>query len=261
MIALGIAGALTRDSGMQAVGAAQPSVAEAVESGAISPALRRKLAASTRFSPGEPQYEQGEASEGEGGDGAQDWYMHASPGTDIPLAAISSSREDSAILKARGNAAAKLGDRGQWENLGPDNAVYPLNQFRNRYVYVPNQYVAIAGPRTAPSTRIAVPRAVATGSRTPAAASGARTTRSPQQPRGRSASPTVSSSTTPPRSSSTRTIPRPERDLRRHPRLEHLSQRLPRGGGLVQVEGRWRPLVRPARQLQTSAPAASARSR
>ena len=137
-----IAGALTRDSGTQATGAAQPSVAEAVESGAISPALRHKLAASTRFSPGEPQYEQGEAGEGEGGDGAQDWYMHASPGTDIPFAAISSSREDWATLKAGGNAAAKLGDHGQWENLGPDNAVYPLNQFRNRYVYVPNEYAA-----------------------------------------------------------------------------------------------------------------------
>jgi len=45
-------------------------------------------------------------------------------------------------LKARGNSAAKLGDHGQWSNLGPDNAVYPLNPFRNRYVYVPNEYVA-----------------------------------------------------------------------------------------------------------------------
>ena len=113
------------------------------EGGAISPALQQKLAASaTTFSPGETQYEQGEAA-GEGaGDGAFDWYKHAAPGTDIPLAAIAGSRADWKTLKARGNSAAKLGDHGRLTSLGPDNAVYPLNPFRNRYVYVPNEYIA-----------------------------------------------------------------------------------------------------------------------
>jgi len=129
------AGALTGDSGTQAT--APPSVAEAVENGAISSVLRQKLAASTTFSPGEPAYEQGE-----GGDGAQDWYMHASPAADIPLSAIAGSREDWAAAKSRGSSVGKLGDHGRWKNLGPDNAVYPLNPFRNRYVYVPNEYVA-----------------------------------------------------------------------------------------------------------------------
>ena len=68
--------------------------------------------------------------------------MHATPGTDIPLAAITGSRADWKALKARGNSVAKLGDHGKWTNLGPDNAVYPLNPFRNRFVYVPNEYVA-----------------------------------------------------------------------------------------------------------------------
>jgi hypothetical protein len=125
---------------------AQPAAraAEAVEGGAISPALRQKLAASARFSPGEPQYERGEAAEGGPGDGAQDWYMHASPGTDIPLAAIAGSREDWKSIESRGDSRGRgrFGDHGQWRNLGPDNAVYPLNPFRNRYVYVPNEYVA-----------------------------------------------------------------------------------------------------------------------
>ena len=103
-----------------------------------SAALRQKLAPSTRFSPAEPQYEGGE----EAGDGALDWQMHAVPGIDIPLAAITGSRSDWNTLKTRGNSAAKLGDHGRWTNLGPDNAVYPLNPFRNRFVYVPNQYVA-----------------------------------------------------------------------------------------------------------------------
>ncbi|HEU4942289.1 MAG TPA: hypothetical protein VFT18_03430, partial [Gaiellaceae bacterium] len=113
------------------------------EEGVISPALKEKLAPSARFSPAEPQREEGVGEGTEGaGDGALEWYMHASPGTDIPLAAITGSRQDWKTLKSRGNSAGKLGDHGQWSNLGPDNAVYPLNQYRNRYVYVPNEYVA-----------------------------------------------------------------------------------------------------------------------
>ena len=103
-----------------------------------SAALRQKLAPSTRYAPAEPQYEGGE----ETGDGALDWQMHAVPGIDIPLAAITGSQSDWKTLKTRGNSAGKLGDHGKWTNLGPDTAIYPLNQFRNRYVYVPNEYVA-----------------------------------------------------------------------------------------------------------------------
>src|SRR4029453_15399482 len=121
-----------------------PAPAASAEGGAISPALRAKLAAGARFAPGSTQYEAGEAGESaEGlGDGAQEWLMHSAPGASIPLAAINQSREDWKGVKSRGNSAAKLGDHGKWKNLGPDNAVYPLNPFRNRYVYVPNQYVA-----------------------------------------------------------------------------------------------------------------------
>jgi hypothetical protein len=104
----------------------------------LSPALMKKLARATRFSPAEPQREAGEGA----GDGALEMQMHASPGNDIPLAAIAGSRQDWKTLKTRGNSAGKLGDQGQWTSLGPDNAVYPLNPFRNRYVYVPNEYVA-----------------------------------------------------------------------------------------------------------------------
>ena len=68
--------------------------------------------------------------------------MHATPGIDIPLAAVNGSRGDFKALKTRGNSAGKLDSNGLWANLGPDNAVYPLNPFRNRTVYVPNEYVA-----------------------------------------------------------------------------------------------------------------------
>ena len=128
---------------------AAPSRASAAESGAMAAVMKQKLAASARFSPGEPQYEQGEAISGESGDGAMEWYMHSAPGNDIPLAAISGSRDDWGELKSRGNddehghrGHGNPGNKGDWTSLGPDNAVYPLNPYRNRYVYVPNEYVA-----------------------------------------------------------------------------------------------------------------------
>jgi Arc-like DNA binding domain len=111
---------------------ASPALAE--EGYELSPAMRQKLA-NPKFSPGEPQRESGES-----GDGDLEWQMHAAPGTEIPMAAITGSRADWQALKARGNAS--LAGNGKWTNLGPDNAVYPLNPSRNRFVYVPNEYVA-----------------------------------------------------------------------------------------------------------------------
>ena len=108
------------------------------EQAGLSPVMQRKLASSETFSPGETAYEGGQ----ETGDGAAEWTMHATPGIDIPLAAVNGSRGDFKALKTRGNSAGKLDGNGLWTNLGPDNAVYPLNPFRNRTVYVPNEYVA-----------------------------------------------------------------------------------------------------------------------
>jgi hypothetical protein len=134
-----VAALLMSDSSTQT---AQPSRAVAAEGGLVSPLLKQKLGPAARFSPGETQYEAGESVAEESGDGALEWYMHSSPGTDIPLAAISGSREDWKSLKSRGGSGSGLDEHGHWTNLGPDNAVYPLNPFRNRYVYVPNEYVA-----------------------------------------------------------------------------------------------------------------------
>ena len=133
LVATVVAGAVTRDSSVEAA----PARAAELER-EISPALMQKLARHARFAPGEPAREAGE----EAGDGALEWLMHAYPAVDIPLAAITGSRSDWKAVKSRGNSAAKLGDHGHWTNLGPDNAIYPLNPHRNRYVYVPNEYVA-----------------------------------------------------------------------------------------------------------------------
>ena len=123
-----VGAAAMRDS---STGTAAPAAAVERE---LSPALTKKLAQSAKFSPAEPQREAGEGM----GDGALEWYMHAYPRADIPLAAITESRSDWKALKSRGG-----GDDGsRWTSLGPDNAVYPLVGPRDRYVYVPNEYIA-----------------------------------------------------------------------------------------------------------------------
>src|ERR1051326_4805766 len=102
---------------------------------ALSPIMQKKLASSETFSPGAPETEAGEGID----EGTIDWAMHATPVGDVPLAAITGSRIDWKALKGRD---ADLDGNGHWTNLGPDNAVYPLNPFRSRSVYVPNEYVA-----------------------------------------------------------------------------------------------------------------------
>jgi hypothetical protein len=119
-------------SGGSSVGSGAPAIASVDRE--LAPAEQRMLAQSQRFSPGDVTTEGGEGVD----DGASEWAMHAIPGTDISLAAINASRQSWNALRGRPN----LDGNGHWTNLGPDNAVYPLNPFRNRTVYVPNEYVA-----------------------------------------------------------------------------------------------------------------------
>jgi hypothetical protein len=147
LVAAAVIGAIA--IGGSSVDAAALSQARAVgpQDYEVSPALRQKLGKAQRFAPGEPAIEAGEA--GEVSDGAQEWYMHAYPLNDVTMAALNASGKDWKALKTRGNSAGNLDGNGKWTNLGPDNAVYPLNPQRNRFVYVPNEYVA--GGRTAHS--------------------------------------------------------------------------------------------------------------
>ena len=59
------------------------------------------------------------------GDGDLEWQMHATPGTEIPLAAITGSRADWKALKARGQRRAKLGDHGMLDEPGPGQRGLP----------------------------------------------------------------------------------------------------------------------------------------
>ena len=130
------------------------------------------------------------------------------------------------------------GRKGTWVTVGPSEALYPFERFRNSFNYVPNAYVA--GGRT---TSIALAGACKPGdcartSRRRAAASGARRTRSPASRTG-STSAARSASTRPARSTRSE---RPERDnrLRRHRRGEHLRLRVRRRNRPLQVDERRR---------------------
>ena len=59
--------------------------------------------------------------------------MHSTPGIDIPLAAISGSRVRTGQVDEGPEAAIPTAAAGGLR-LGPDNAVYPLNQYRNPVV-------------------------------------------------------------------------------------------------------------------------------
>lgn len=98
-------------------------------------ALARKMAKSATFSPTTIR-EGGEAVN----DGAQDYAEHAYPAAQVPFMAIKGSRDDWKKMKGHGFGGNALG--GRWLSLGPDNAIYPLNPFRNRFAYVPNEYAA-----------------------------------------------------------------------------------------------------------------------
>ncbi|HEX2445128.1 MAG TPA: hypothetical protein VHJ77_14380 [Vicinamibacterales bacterium] len=102
-----------------------PSVAME-EEGEMPPALERKLAARQAFSASIDA-----ALEGEGrGAAVQDWIEHATPGNDIPIAALLGSRNGWKLIKARPAVGG-----GAWTPLGPDNAVSLFNPFRDRSVY------------------------------------------------------------------------------------------------------------------------------
>ena len=106
-------------------------------------------------------------------------------------AAIEGSRNDWKKMKGHGFDGDTLG--GRWLSLGPDNAIYPFNPFRNRFAYVPNEYAA-AGRTTHslidPDCGVEAGRTAGSGSRTRAAASGGRSTRSRRSRSGSTCRPT-----------------------------------------------------------------------
>ncbi len=107
--------------------------------GELSAALATKLAAAQQFTPGlatsRPLDEAAGPSE-------LNWFMHSYPATDIPLAQFLGARQDWKALQKQGLPGGLNANRGLWTRLGPSNALYPFNPFRDRSVYVANEYVA-----------------------------------------------------------------------------------------------------------------------
>jgi hypothetical protein len=124
-------GILRGDSGKTGAAAARLQPRLEAE---LPKAVARKLAKSQTFSVTTIR-EGGDAVS----DGAQDYAEHAYPADWIPYGAVKGSRAD---WKHHGNSGFDEGLGGKWLSLGPDVATYPFNPFRNRFVYVPNEYVA-----------------------------------------------------------------------------------------------------------------------
>lgn len=118
LVASAIGAALIMDSGTGSAAAVSG------EAGEMAPRMAAKRAAMQQFAPPESISKQ----EGERTSADDEWIKRATPGDDIPSAAIAGSRADWRTLKARG------GD-GKWMPLGPTWARSLPNPYRDRAVY------------------------------------------------------------------------------------------------------------------------------
>ncbi len=86
----------------------------------------------------------GMSAEGPGGAADQAFLNRAYPDTTISVAEMNDARE--AFADAAGQPYRAGEGDGRWETIGPSRALYPFTEFRNSFLYVPNEYVA--GGRT-----------------------------------------------------------------------------------------------------------------
>jgi hypothetical protein len=92
----------------------------------VPAALARKLAAMTEAAPSKISVVHDDA----GGFADQDWVEHATPGKDVPLAALNRARGDWALVQAR-----PAGGTDAWAPLGPTWGKSADNPYRTRAVY------------------------------------------------------------------------------------------------------------------------------
>ena len=86
----------------------------------------------------------GEGNRGPGGADAAFLQALAYPGTDIPLAQLTTARSAASTAKGRLPKHSNTG----WASIGPSTALYPASPLRTLSLYVPNEYPA-AGRVTA----------------------------------------------------------------------------------------------------------------
>jgi hypothetical protein len=88
---------------------------------------------------------EGEAPDGPGSAAEAAFLNRAFPDTDVPSASIDNARDAHGFHRSKGFPRGEA-RRGQWQRIGPSDAVYPFFEQRDSTVYLPNQYVA--GGRT-----------------------------------------------------------------------------------------------------------------
>jgi len=109
--------------------------------GEMPPALGAHLEKLRRATPGN----QGMAPDGPGSASEAAFLARAYPENTISVAQMDRAKNAAASALSRPFPTGK-GKKGQWTNIGPSVAVYPFEEFRNAFNYVPNEYVA--GGRT-----------------------------------------------------------------------------------------------------------------
>jgi len=109
--------------------------------GEMPTALGLHLEKLRRATPGN----EGMAPEGPGSAEAAAFLARAYPDNTISMAQMDRAKNAAVQAFSRPFPTGK-GRKGQWTNIGPSTALYPFEDFRNAYNYVPNEYVA--GGRT-----------------------------------------------------------------------------------------------------------------
>ena len=127
-----VAGYMTSGTSAQAVGAGE---------GEFPTALGRHLEQLAKTYPGN----QGLSEEGPASSAESAFLERAYPADTISVEQMAGVRSAVAAAKGRPFPSGK-GRKGTWVSVGPSEALYPFERFRNAFNYVPNAYVA--GGRT-----------------------------------------------------------------------------------------------------------------
>src|SRR5207247_8347278 len=81
-------------------------------------------------------------SAGSGTVSLEEFSQIAYPKKDIPLSSIKAARSAFQTAKARTHGASPGSNQPEWENVGPDTALYQFTPFRTARSYVPQEYAA-----------------------------------------------------------------------------------------------------------------------